>query len=128
MRVPAFARRLAAATVISTVMFAPISTTAAAAAAPSIAGSWKGPWVGTNFVFEFRQAGNVWSGRYRSDKSGRWADLHNVSVSGDTVRFSFASKPPSVLTLKIDRAGKVLSGSAKIGPHPPLPLTLSRAS
>jgi hypothetical protein len=107
-------------------MFAPIST--AAAAAPSIAGSWKGPWVGTNFVFEFRQVGNGWTGRYRSDKSGTWNALHDLTVSGDTVRFSFASKPPSVLTLKMDRAGKVLNGSAKIGPHPPLPLTLSRAS
>lgn len=127
MRVPAFVRRLATATVVSTVMLGPISS-AVAAPAPSIAGSWKGPWVGTNFVFEFRQAGNGWTGRYRSDKSGKWADLHNVSFSGDTVRFSFASQPPSVLTLKIDPAGKVLKGSAKIGPHPPLPMTLSRAS
>ncbi len=127
MRVPAFARRLATATVVSTVIFGPISTVAAAPA-PSIAGFWKGPWVGTNFVFEFRQAGNGWTGRYRSDKSGKWADLQNVSFSGDTVRFSFASTPPSSLTLKIDSAGKILTGSAKIGPHPPLPLTLSRAS
>lgn len=127
MRVPAFARRLATATVVSTLMFSPISA-AAATAAPSIAGSWKGPWVGTNFIFEFRQAATGWTGRYRSDKSGKWNDLHDLSVSGDTVRFSFASKPPSVLTLKIDRSGKVLSGSAKIGPHRPLPLTLSRAS
>lgn len=127
MRVSDLARRLAAATVASTVIFSPIST-AAAAPAPSIAGFWKGPWVGTNFVFEFRQAGNSWTGRYRSDKSGKWADLQNVSVSGDTVRFNFASTPPSALTLKIDSSGKVLKGSAKIGPHPPLPLTLSRAS
>jgi hypothetical protein len=127
MRVPGLARRLAAAAVVSTVIFAPISTVAAAPA-PTIAGSWKGPWVGTNFVFEFRQAGNGWTGRYRSDRSGKWGDLQNIIVSGDTVRFSFESTPPSRLTLKIDRAGKVLRGSAVFGPHPPLPLTLSRAS
>jgi hypothetical protein len=127
MRVPGFVRRLAIAAVVSTVVSAPIST-AVAAPAPSIAGSWKGPWVGTNFLFEFRQAGNGWAGRYRSDRSGKWADLQNVTFSGDTVRFGFQSTPPSILTLKIDRAGKVLKGSARIGPHPPLPLTLSRAS
>jgi hypothetical protein len=127
MRVSNFVLRLATATVVSTVISVPIST-AVAAPAPSIAGSWKGPWVGTNFVFEFKQAGKGWTGRYRSDKSGKWDDLLNVSVGGNTVRFSFESTPPSIITLKVDPAGKVLRGSARIGPHPPLPLTLSRAS
>lgn len=127
MRVSDFVLRLTIATAVSTAISAPIST-AVAAPAPSIAGTWKGPLIGANFVFEFRQAANGWTGRYTSDRAGKWIPLENIRFSGDTVRFSFESTPPSILTLKIDKAGKVLKGSAKFGPHPPLPLTLSRAS
>ena len=129
MRVPALVLKLALAAVVSTATFSPASVAfAAPAPARSIAGSWKGPFVGSNFIFEFRQAGAGWTGRYWSDRSKKWADLQNVSVSGNIVRFSFNSTPPSNLTLKIDRAGKVLQGSAKMGPLGAMPLTLSRAS
>lgn len=101
---------------------------AAAAPAPSLAGAWQGPFLGTNFTFEFRQSGTGWAGRYQSDKSHKWADLQNVTVAGGVVRFSFESQPPSSFTLTIDPAGKALNGSATFGPHAALPLTLTRAS
>jgi hypothetical protein len=127
MRVLTVAFRLAAAAVASTAICGPVSV-AAAARGPSIAGTWKGPFVGANFIFEFRQVGNGWTGRYQSDKSSKWADLQNINFTDSTVRFSFISQPPSSFTLKVDPAGKTLSGTAKFGPHPPLPLTLTRAS
>lgn len=91
-------------------------------------GHVEGPFLGTNFVVEFKQAGNGWTGRYFSDKSNKWADLQNVSFSGGTARFSFESKPPSSFELKVDSAGKAMNGTAKFGPYPPLPLALTRAS
>ena len=127
MSVSAIACRLAAAAVTAAAICSPVSV-AIAAPAPSVAGSWKGPFLSTNFVFEFTQAGNGWTGRYRSDKSGKWVALQNISVADGTVRFSFESQPPSSFALKIDPAGKALNGTAKFGPHPPLPMTLTRAS
>lgn len=127
MRVRMIALKLAAAAIASTAVCAPISI-AAAAPAPSIAGSWKGPFLTSNFIFEFRQAGNGWTGRYQSEKFGKWVDLQNISFTDGTLRFSFNSQPPSTFTLKIDATGKTLSGSASFGPNPPLPLTLTRAS
>jgi hypothetical protein len=99
-----------------------------AAPAASVAGSWRGPFLGTNFTFEFTQTGNGWTGRFHSEKSGKWDDLQNVSYTQRTLRFSFKSQPPSTLTLKVDAAGKALSGTAKIGTFPLLPLTLARVS
>lgn len=127
MRVSKVAFRLAAAALASAAMCSPISVAVAAPAA-SLAGSWKGPFLSTNFTFEFRQAGNGWTGRYQSEKYGKWVDLQDVSFTEGTVRFSFQSKPPSTFTLKLDPAGKALNGSAKFGPHAALPLTLTRAS
>ena len=127
MRIPGLVFGLTAAAFVSTAICSPVSV-ALAAPAPSIVGSWKGPFLGTNFTFEFRQAGNGWTGRYQSEKYGRWADLQDISFADGTLRFSFASQPPSTFTLKLDAAGKALSGSAKFGPHPPLPMTLARAS
>ena len=102
------------------------ASVAVAAPAPSFAGAWKGPFLSTQFIFEFKQAGTGWTGRYRSDKSGKWADLQNISVADGTLRFSFQSQPPSSFALKLDKSGKALNGTAKFGPHPPLPLTLTR--
>lgn len=127
MRVLRIACRLAAVAVASTAICNPISI-AVAAPAPSIAGSWKGPFLSTNFIFEFKQTGNGWTGRYHSEKSGKWADLQNVIFTDGTLRFSFKSQPPSTFTLKIDAEGKALNGSASFGPYPALPLTLTRAS
>ncbi len=125
MRVCRVALRLAAVAATAAAICGPASV-AIAAPAPSVAGAWKGPFLSTQFVFELRQEGTGWAGRYRSDKSGKWADLQNVSVADGVVRFSFESQPPSSFTLKIDPAGKALNGTAKFGPHPPLPLTLTR--
>ena len=127
MRVPSIALTLAAATVTAAAICSPVSV-ALAAPAPSLAGSWKGPFLSTNFIFEFSQAGAAWTGRYRSDKSGKWVPLQNISVIDGVLRFSFESQPPSSFTLKMDRGGKALNGTAKFGPHPPLPLTLTRSS
>ena len=127
MRVLTMGFKLAAAAVAATAVSGPISI-AVAAPAPSIAGSWKGPFLSTNFIFEFKQAGNGWTGRYQSEKYGKWVDLQNVSFAEGTVRFTFESTPPSTFTLKIDAAGKALSGSARFGEHAAMPLTLNRAS
>ena len=127
MRVTRVAFKLAVAVAAATAVCSPASV-AVAAPAPSIAGSWKGPFLSTNFIFEFKQAGNGWTGRYQSEKYGKWADLQNVSFSEGTLRFSFESQPPSSFELKIDAAGKALNGSARFGPHAALPLTLTRAS
>lgn len=126
MRVPAVAFKLAALAAASAAISSPVSI-AVAAPVSSIAGSWKGPFLSTNFIFEFRPSGNGWTGRYYSDKSRKWADLQNVSFTGGTLRFSFQSQPPSSFTLKVDPEGRALNGSARFGPHPPLPLTLKRA-
>ena len=125
MRMPTAALSLAAAAAFATSIYVP---TAIAAPAPSIAGSWEGPFLGTKFIFEFKQAGEGWTGRYQSEKFGKWVDLHDLRVADGVVRFSFKSEPPSIFTLKIDPSGKALDGSASFGPHPALPLTLVPAS
>jgi len=101
---------------------------AAPASAPSIIGTWKGPFLGYTFTFEFKQTDNGWTGRYQSDKNNKWADLKEITVAGDTLRFTFQSQPPSAFTLKIDTAGKMLNGSVQIGQYPTMPLNLTRAS
>ena len=127
MRVLKVAFKLAVATVAATAMCSPISV-AVAAPAQSIAGSWKGPFVGTIFTFEFSQSGDGWTGRYQSEKYGKWTNIHDISFADGTVRFSFKSQPPSTFTLKLDAEGKVLNGSAQIGQFPTIPLNLTRAS
>lgn len=127
MRLLSVAFRLATAAIASTAVCSPISI-AIAAPAPSIAGSWKGPFLSTNFTFEFTQTANGWTGRYQSEKYGKWVDLQNVTFANGTLSFVFPAKPPAPFTLKIDRAGKALSGTAKFGPTLTLPLTLARAS
>lgn len=104
------------------------ATVAVAQPAPSVSGAWKGAFLGTNFTFEFSQTANGWTGRYQSDRSGKWAELQNVVVSGATVRFTFASQPPSSFTLTLDPSGSALNGTAQFGDHPPLPLALTRAA
>lgn len=127
MRIATIAFRLAVAAAASTVISSPVFVAAAAPASP-IAGTWKGPFLGSNFIFELKQSGNGWTGRYMSDKSRRWADLQNIAVTNGAVSFSFVSDPPSTFSFKVDGPGKTLNGSAKFGPHDPIPLTLTRAS
>ncbi|HEX8579514.1 MAG TPA: hypothetical protein VF655_07950 [Allosphingosinicella sp.] len=93
------------------------SVPAAAAPAPSIAGSWQGPLFGTVFTFEFTQSATGWTGRYQSEKYGKWADLQKVSFADDVVRFSFDSKPPLSFELKIDAQGKTLNGTTMFAQH-----------
>jgi hypothetical protein len=131
MRVPNLLFSLAAAAVAATGVGSPIAVAVAAPApapAPSIEGAWKGPFLGSNFMFEFRQSGTGWTGRYQSEKFGKWVDLQDVSFADGNLRFSFPSQPPSTFALKADAAGKALNGSARFGEHTPLPLTLTRAS
>lgn len=126
MRLLRVAFKLGAAVAASTAMLSPAAI-AVAAPAPSIAGSWKGPFLSTNFTFEFKPAGAGWTGRYQSEKYGKWVDLQNVSFTDGALRFSFPSQPPSSFTLKIDATGKALNGTGKFGDMP-LPLALTRAS
>lgn len=126
MRDLSVAFRLATIAVASTATFSPVSI-AIAAPAPSIAGSWKGAFLSTNFTFEFTQAGTGWTGRYLSEKYGKWVDLQNVRVADGALHFSFPSKPPSNFTLKIDSKGKALNGTGKFG-EMAVPLALTRAS
>lgn len=127
MRVLTAAFRFAAAAAAATAVCSPVST-AVAAPASSLAGSWEGPFLSTKFTFEFTQAGDGWTGRYRSDKFGKWTNLHDVSFTDGVLRFSFKSQPPSKFMFKVDPSGKALNGSAQFGPHPALPLTLTRTS
>lgn len=101
---------------------------AAPASAPSIVGTWQGPFLGYTFTFEFTQAGNGWTGRYKSDKNNKWSDLREITVTDDTLRFTLKSQPPSVYTFKIDAAGKMLNGSVQIGQFPTALLNLTRTS
>lgn len=126
MRSSSVAFRLGTAAIASMAICSPISI-AIAAPSSSIAGSWKGPFLSTNFIFDFTQTANGWTGRYQSEKYGKWVDLQGVSFANGTLRFNFPSKPPAAFTLKIDAAGKALSGSGKFGTLA-VPLTLSRAS
>ncbi len=129
MRVLTAALKLAAAAVASTAMCSSAcaaEVAAVAAPAPSIAGAWRGPFLSTNFMFEFSQAGDVWTGRYQSERSGRWVDIRDISFTDGTLSFSFQTQPPASFTLKMDAAGKALNGSAKFGELATLPLTLTR--
>lgn len=103
-------------------------STAVAAPATSIEGSWHGPFLGYTFTFEFNKVGDSWTGRLKSDKSRTWDDLQGVTFKDNTVRFEVVSEPPSAYTLRMDSAGKTLIGAAQIGQHRPLPLTLTRIS
>lgn len=127
MRVITVAFRLATAAVASTAICSPISA-AVAAPAPSVAGTWKGPFLGYIFTFEFKQAAKGWTGRYQSDKANKWVELQNLEVVDGTIRFTVVSQPPSAYTLKVDAMGKALTGSAQIGKFPALPLNLARVS
>lgn len=126
MRLLTVAFRLGTVAMASTAIFSPAAI-AVAAPAQSIAGSWKGPFLSTNFTFEFAQTGTGWTGRYQSEKYGKWVDLENVSFTGGALRFSFPSKPPSNFELKIDAKGKALNGKGKFG-EMDVPLALTRAS
>lgn len=126
MRVLSVAFGLGIAAIASTAAPGPGSV-AIAAPAPSIAGTWKGPFLGTNFTFEFTQAGSGWTGRYQSEKYGKWVVLQNVTFADGALRFSFPSKPPSSFTVKIDSKGKALNGEGKFG-EMAVPLALTRAS
>lgn len=125
MRVWMRAFKIAVAGITATVFYSPAPSTAALPA-PSIEGLWQGPFVGRTFTFEFKQVGNGWTGRYQSDKSHKWFDLHDITVTDGILRFNFVSQPPSNFTFNIDAAGGVLNGSATFGQHPPLPLMLTR--
>ncbi len=127
MRKLGWALRVAALGMTVAALCAPVSIAVAEAVTP-VAGVWKGPFIGSNFTFEFKQENGAWTGRYQSEKSNKWAQLRNVTVIDGTVRFKFESQPPSAFTLKVDKTGKTLNGSATFGEHAALPLTLTRAS
>ncbi|WP_447414897.1 hypothetical protein, partial [Clostridium perfringens] len=91
-------------------------------------GMRRGGIIGTEFTFELKQYASGWTGRYTSAKAGKWADLQAVSVVANEVRFKFESQPPSAFVLTLDPTGRTLTGTATFGDHPPLPLTLTRAS
>lgn len=118
---------MAGTAVAAAAMCSPISV-AVAAPASAIAGTWKGPYLSTVFTFEFTQTADGWTGRYQSEKYPRWVNLQNVRVADGIVRFDFPSTPRAPFTLKIDAAGKSLSGSGKFGPDMERPVTLARAS
>lgn len=122
-----FALRMVTLSLTTMAALGPVSI-AVANPAPSVAGTWQGAFLGTNFTFEFSRTASGWTGRYRSDKSGKWADLQAVAVTEATVRFAFQSQPPSTFTLMLDAAGQTLTGDAKFGEHAVLPLALTRAS
>lgn len=117
---------VAAQLLMTTAVVVPASAVMAKPAA-TVEGSWKGSFLGSEFTFEFTRSGDAWTGRYWSQKSGKWAGLEDVTVVGDTVRFTFTSQPPSAFELRLEPGGTSLTGSATFGQHPGLPLTLARA-
>ena len=100
---------------------------AAPVTASSAAGTWTGPFLGYTFTFEFAKSDKGWTGRYRSTKGNKWADVQNLEVVGSTVRFNVVSQPPSLYTLTLDQTGRTLAGSVQIGKFPAMPLNLTRA-
>lgn len=130
MRMITLASSLALAVAVSGTLPGPAGSTLAQSprSVSSVAGKWAGPFLGTNFVFELEQTADGWSGRYMSDKSGKWAPLQDISVEDGVIRFSFESQPPSSFAMKLDQGRNALTGMATFGPNPPLPLTLNRAS
>lgn len=121
-------RSMLAALTVTTVSGTMPAAIAAPAPAPSVAGTWKGPFLGYTWTFEFKQTPTGWTGRYQSDKANKWVEFQNLRVVNGAVRFTVVSQPPSVYTLKIDAAGKALTGSAQIGEFPTMPLNLTRVS
>ena len=128
MRIPGLYLRAALGGLSIATLSVSASPVMAASASSAIAGTWKGPFLGYTFTFEFRQNSTGWTGRYQSDKANKWVDLKNLEIVDGTVRFTVVSTPPSVYTLKIDPQGKTLTGAAQIGQFPSMPLNLTRAS
>lgn len=129
MRVSTLSVRTALAALLMTTLLGGMpAAIAAPAPAPSVAGTWEGPFLGYTFTFEFKRTGNGWTGRYQSDKAYKWVELHNLEVADGTIRFTVISQPPSVYMLKVDATGKALTGSVQIGQYPVIPLDLTRAS
>ncbi|HEY7809356.1 MAG TPA: hypothetical protein VIA98_03140 [Allosphingosinicella sp.] len=110
------ALRIATCAIASTAICTSVPA-AVAAPAPSVAGTWHGPLFGTVFIFEFEQRGTGWTGRYQSEKYGKWVDLQKVSFADDIVRFSFDSKPPLSFELKFDAQAKTLNGTTMFAQH-----------
>jgi hypothetical protein len=124
MRKALIALKFVAVAAASTMFCNPVPA-AVAAPAQSVAGAWEGPFVGTTFTFEFTQSDAGWTGRSKSEKYGKWENLHDVSFADGILRFRFDSKPPLSFTLRIDEAGNTLTGSTSFASRD-LPVTLTR--
>lgn len=92
---------------------APIAASAApqrAVAANSPAGTWVGTFAQTEWTFEFKRQGDVWSGQYMSARTKKWIPMQSLVVSAQTVRFGLGSKPEISFNLKVDSTNKSLVG------------------
>lgn len=113
---------------VCSTLAAPASSLAAQArAAGDVAGTWAGSFANTEWTFEFRRAGNTWTGRYMSAREKAWSPMQSLSVSAQTVQFSLDSKPPVIFNLKVDPTNKVLAGQVNVF-NRKLPFSAARRS
>lgn len=96
----------------SLVMPVPHSGLAAqTSAATDFTGDWTGSFAKTDWTFEFKRSGNIWSGRYISARNNKWQSLKGVTVAGDKVTFSLDSQPIVTFVLMINAGRSALTGN-----------------
>ncbi len=83
-------------------------------AASKVAGTWAGSFASAEWTFEFKHEGGQWSGRYMSARSGKWAPMQSLAVSGNTVRFGIEAKPPVAFRLEVDKSNKAMTGDVNV--------------
>lgn len=109
---------------------APVPATASLSvqASDRIVGRWVGEFAGADWTFELTRTDAGWSGRYQSSRAQTWRALEEVSVTGDTARFSLKSQPRLTFILTPDAAGATLAGNVEIDGVATLPFTAKRAA
>lgn len=100
--------------VCSTLAVPASSVAAQGKVAGDLAGTWAGSFVQTEWTFEFKRAGNAWSGRYMSAREKKWQPMQALAVSGRTVRFSIDAQPPVTFNLTVGPNNKTLAGQVNV--------------
>ena len=92
----------------------------------ALEGNWRGIFGQNPIEFKFAFENGSWKAWWVSQKDGSLYLIDDVSVDGDTVRFTNVSKPEVVFFLKLDEDGKSLSGTKTFSDGSAVVQTLQR--
>ncbi|UUL83173.1 hypothetical protein [Sphingomonas qomolangmaensis] len=106
--------KVACLAVCAAVSMPTFSVAAQTLVANGVAGTWAGSFAQTEWIFEFKREGDVWSGRYMSAKSNKWLPMQSLTVSSRTVRFTLDSRPPVTFSLEVDPTNQTLAGDVNV--------------